>query len=103
MTNTTTIPFADGSIFGQRAIAHSDGGNGYKQYVVTVRVTTNGNFIVTKYWGKDGQSMFSLRSQIVGEFDTYLTAKNRAKMTMWAKTDGKYQLTEEYEQKLVSA
>lgn len=106
-TTTVRIPnFARGSVKAWRLVARSDGDRGYKgktkQYVVRVSLDIDGNFIVTKSWGK-GEARFSdLTSQTLGSFRNLDLASNVAYNAMNEKI-GKYELSDQYEADVISA
>lgn len=103
----THNPFAylkDGTVAVWRAIADSDGWKGgHKQYVVRIQVWANGNFLVTKHWGKTSATFEKMQSMTIGTYDNYYSAKRMARLAMREKISKGYWMTSEYDMELQTA
>ncbi len=104
MTNTHTK--VNGSLASWTLVASSDGKRGrtgyQKQYVVAIRMLTDGKFVVSKYWGKAETHFSELATSEVGVYGSFYSAKYAATEAVNAKI-GKYSLVHSDSIELVNA
>lgn len=102
-THTTKV---NGSLAHWTLVADSDGKRGrsgyQKQYVVAIRMLTDGKFLVSKYWGKAETHFSELANSDIGVYGSFTSAKYAAHQAVEAKL-GKYSLVHSDSIQLVNA